>query len=269
MPLYVGDYLADTGRLTTEQHGAYLLMLMDYWRSGPLPDDDAALAQIARLSPERWKQQRNTLSKFFNIDAGEWHHKRVDAEREKAEENRAFRKERAKKAAAARWDSEQPGNDAKSNAPSTASSTAQSNSQAMLNECPSPSSSSSSKPSTSKPSKTKTLADARFVDFWTNFPRKEAKKKAQEIWRKNKLGSLADQIIDDVQRRCIDAGQWKGKDTQFIPLPATYLNQRRFEDEWQSSGSAGRLRREDLSAEEIEKRNQDELARAESRWGNS
>ena len=257
MPLYVGDYLADTGRLTTEQHGAYLLMLMDYWRSGPLPDDDAALAQIARLPLERWQQQRQTISRFFNIDAGEWHHKRVDAERAKAEENRAMRTERARKAAAARWDSE----DATSNAPSKA--------QAMLNECPSPSPSPSSKPSTPKSSKTKTLASARFVDFWSVYPRKESKKKTLEIWRNKKLDSLADQIIDDVQRRCADAGQWKDKDTQFIPLPATYLNQRRFEDEWKSSGSAGRLRREDLSAQEIEKRNQVEIARAESRWGNS
>ena len=41
---HIGDYLQDTTRLSTEQQGAYLLLIMDYWTNGPLPDDDAALA---------------------------------------------------------------------------------------------------------------------------------------------------------------------------------------------------------------------------------
>ncbi len=61
MPLYIGDYLADTSRLTTEQHGAYLLLLMDYWRSGRLPDNDQVLAQITKLSPDAWSNARAIL----------------------------------------------------------------------------------------------------------------------------------------------------------------------------------------------------------------
>jgi hypothetical protein len=53
MPLYVGDYLADTGRLTTEQPGAYLLLILDYWRNGALPDD-SILATICGLSATAW-----------------------------------------------------------------------------------------------------------------------------------------------------------------------------------------------------------------------
>ena len=54
MPLYVADYLSATSRLTTEQHGAYLLLLMDYWKNGAPPNNDAVLAQITKLSPNAW-----------------------------------------------------------------------------------------------------------------------------------------------------------------------------------------------------------------------
>jgi uncharacterized protein YdaU (DUF1376 family) len=77
MPLYVGDYLGDTGHLTTTQHGAYLLLMMHYWRKGELPDDDRQLSKIAKLSLKTWCDYRSTLQDFFY---GGWKHKRIDAE---------------------------------------------------------------------------------------------------------------------------------------------------------------------------------------------
>lgn len=79
-PLVVGDYLKDTSRLTTEQHGAYLLLLMDYWVKGPPPDSDVALAQITGLTLRRWREHRLTLAAYFRIVDGVWRHKRVDEE---------------------------------------------------------------------------------------------------------------------------------------------------------------------------------------------
>lgn len=84
MPLYIGDYLQDTTRLTTEQHGAYLLLIMDYWTNGPLPDDDAALAQVTRMHQAAWKKTRPAVSRFFSVENGEWRHKRIDEEYAKA-----------------------------------------------------------------------------------------------------------------------------------------------------------------------------------------
>ena len=51
MPMWIGDYLADTMTLTRDLHGGYLLMLFAYWRNrGPLLDDDDDLAAIVRCS---------------------------------------------------------------------------------------------------------------------------------------------------------------------------------------------------------------------------
>jgi len=84
-PLYVPDYLADTQSLTTEQHGAYLLLLMAYWQQqGPLPDDDEELAAICRMPLEAFQKASKRLSRFFTVADGVWRHKRVDAEIAKA-----------------------------------------------------------------------------------------------------------------------------------------------------------------------------------------
>ncbi len=131
MPLYVGDYLGDTQRLTTEQHGAYLLLILDYWRNGPAPNDDAVLQCITKLDKESWNKHRPSLERLFNTADGHWTHKRIDAELEKAKTNHERRSSKALKAAQARW-----GN-AQSNATGIP--------QAMPVECPSPSPSSSPK----------------------------------------------------------------------------------------------------------------------------
>lgn len=125
MPIYIGDYLGDTQRLTTEQHGAYLLLIFDYWRNGPPPDDDQVLQQITKLDRAGWKRHKPVLARLFKLVDGEWHHKRIDAEREAAKENQERRSSKAKAAAEARW------GDAPRNARSMP--------EAKLGECPPPS----------------------------------------------------------------------------------------------------------------------------------
>lgn len=71
-----------------------------------------------------------------------------------------------------------------------------------------------------------------FTEFWDTYPRKVAKQNAIKAWKKTGAldsQALTDTIIADVKRR-LD-GEWKGKELQYIPHPATYLNQRRWEDE--------------------------------------
>jgi len=132
MPLYIGDYLGDTQRLTTEQHGAYLLLILDYWRNGPPPDDDAVLQQITKLDRASWKRHRPTIQRMFQVTDGQWLHRRIDKELEAAAANAERRSSKASKAAKARW--EHSSKDAPSNAPSMP--------EAKLVECPTPSPSS-------------------------------------------------------------------------------------------------------------------------------
>lgn len=86
MPLDIGAYLSDTMRLTTQQHGAYFLLLCDYWKNGPLPDDDVLLAGMTKVDLKEWKSRVGpVIRRFFYIGwDGLLHQKRADAEIERA-----------------------------------------------------------------------------------------------------------------------------------------------------------------------------------------
>ena len=104
MPLYIPDFLADTVHLSAAETGAYLCLIMDYWMHDGLPDDDAKLAQIARLPVKSWRQMRPTIGAFFHDG---WRHKRIDAELVKmirlAEHRRAAGVKGGSVSAMARW----------------------------------------------------------------------------------------------------------------------------------------------------------------------
>lgn len=114
MKLYIGDYLADTLALNAEQHGSYLLLLMSYYRTGPLPNDAKKLSQVARATTKKWNTISEVILSFFHLGSdGMWHHKRADSEIESNRIAAEKNKDKAERAAAARW-----GNGATSNAPS-------------------------------------------------------------------------------------------------------------------------------------------------------
>lgn len=77
MQLYIADYLADTMHLSAEEHGAYLLLMFNYWQTGkPIPKN--RLAKIARLTNERWADVEPSLQEFFCDNGEEWVHLRIE-----------------------------------------------------------------------------------------------------------------------------------------------------------------------------------------------
>ena len=135
MPFYIADYLADTGRLTTQQHGAYFLLILDYWRTGPLPDDDGILAQLTKLSLSDWRKAKVVLSPLFQRSGGVWRHKRIDRELAKARANRESASRKGRTGASRRWKK----SDAPGNAQAMPQPLAEAIPRAMPGHCPSPS----------------------------------------------------------------------------------------------------------------------------------
>ena len=86
MQLYVSDFIGDTLHLSTEQIGAYMLLLMAMWNAGgKLPSDEAKLARVARLSVKKWKSIADDLMSFFEVDGTEIRHHRLTKELQKSE----------------------------------------------------------------------------------------------------------------------------------------------------------------------------------------
>lgn len=104
MPLFIADYLADTTHLERDEHGAYFLLLMAYWRNGgPLMADDARLSRIAKASPSEWKRLRPVMLEFFTEEDGMWVSKRSDIEIEKAIRRMEAKSSAGKRGAESRW----------------------------------------------------------------------------------------------------------------------------------------------------------------------
>lgn len=69
-----------------------------------------------------------------------------------------------------------------------------------------------------------------FDEFWAAYPKPVAKNRAAQSWAKLKPDEeLRWRIIADIRRRM--NGEWRDIDEKYIPYPATYLNQHRWEDE--------------------------------------
>lgn len=66
-----------------------------------------------------------------------------------------------------------------------------------------------------------------FPDFWKLYPRREAKKRAESAWRGLNKGDQADAL--EALPKHIKA--WSGRSREHIPLPTSWLNGRRWEDE--------------------------------------
>ncbi len=79
----------------------------------------------------------------------------------------------------------------------------------------------------------KTLVERRFDEFWAAYPKKVGKKAAWAAWKKVKPDAeLFDKIMTAIGKARVTE-QWTRENGRFIPNPTTWLNQGRWDDEYE------------------------------------
>lgn len=80
-PFYPGEYLADTAHLTTEEHGAYLLLLCHAWNhDGLIPEAESRRAAICKMHTNRLKKVWETLGGYWIETGGGYSNPRMAKE---------------------------------------------------------------------------------------------------------------------------------------------------------------------------------------------
>ncbi len=87
----------------------------------------------------------------------------------------------------------------------------------------------SNKKSTPKPPEG-VESEAGFAQFWAAYPRKTAKARANRAWRRLKVDETTLAVILAALERDKQSDQWQRDGGQYIPYPATWLHDRRWED---------------------------------------
>jgi uncharacterized protein YdaU (DUF1376 family) len=107
-PFFPGDYARDTARLSLVEHGAYRLLLDDYYSTGgPLPLEATELYRITKaFTPEEQAATIKVVCAFFTETEVGFRSRRADRELAEQGVKQEKRNERASKAAAARWEKE-------------------------------------------------------------------------------------------------------------------------------------------------------------------
>ena len=239
MPFWGTDFMAATLGWSASERGAYMILLWAAWEGDGLPGEPE---RLFRIDPDIRAAWHLLEDKFPLHTDGKRRNQRQERERAEMREQGKRNADKAKRAAAARWD-------ATSNAPS--------NAHAMLGSCQTQTHTQTQ--SLSETERTNTLngsavepvsvqAESRqkrlpmpagaLERLWLMFPRKVGKKKALVLLEKS-IREYADEweldALDDaveVMRERIHAFAQASRTTEpkFIPHPATWLAQGRYLD---------------------------------------
>jgi uncharacterized protein YdaU (DUF1376 family) len=214
---YPDNFEQGTATFTLAEVGGYQRLLNYQWTNGSVPGDSMkALSQIMRCTPATAKSVWAQIGcKFVKHADGHWRNAKMESVRAEQDAYRELQAAKGRASAAAR-----------SNRTSTA---VQPNTQPEVNS-PSPSPSPSPRDQIKEQSDLRTTRETDFDRFWALYPKKTGKDAALRAWQKARGKPDLLVILDAVTQQRTSM-QWLKDGGQFIPNPATWINQGRWDDE--------------------------------------
>ena len=196
---YAGDFLSDinVSTMSMSQRGIYITLLAYEWIEGSLPNNEAMLKKLCSNHPtfeEDWKEMKHC----FVVDGKTLANPRLEKERKNMTDYRERMSKNGRKGAKARWDGKaiaEPSNKEVED-------------KEEVN-----------------------LHDEFENEFWAIYPRRDSKKRAMEKYVSLRKGGAAMSTIIDGLKSYIKYWRSSGTEPAFIPMPSTWLNQERYNDE--------------------------------------
>jgi uncharacterized protein YdaU (DUF1376 family) len=216
-PHHIGDYASATSHLSNDEDICYRRLLDRYYDTElPLDPDVAMLARKCRVSQE---VVQAILDEFFTMIDGYWHNSRADAEIARW----YTKSEKARASVNSRWEEKRKNTNV-----------IRTNNERNTNRYEQDT---TQDPRPKTQDKTIPSHPDGFDSFWSAYPKKVGKPAAQKAFKAAKINGHLSEVIGDIESRLLSEA-WLKNGGQFIPNPATYLNQRRWEDETTIQGAS-------------------------------
>lgn len=214
----IGDYHKKAGRLTMLEHGAYTLLLDACYDRERFPTMEEAIDWCWARNKEEIDAVELVLRKFFDLIDGRYVQLRIQDEIDAYHSMSLKNKEIAANREAAKRTKRAP--DVNEPAPNQEPLT--------INQ---------------EPVDQKTCAPAvsealdLFPKFWALYPRKQDKAKALKAWTKLKVTDELFNLIAKGLAAQVVSGDWLKDGGKYVPMPTTWLNGKRWEDEVKPSSN--------------------------------
>lgn len=242
-PFHPGDYVLRTAHLDPLEDLAYRRLLdLYYVNEGPIQGDAASIARLIRMRSNA-DEVGEVLREFFVEGAEGWRHSHCDEVIEQYQAKARIAAENGKRGGRPRKaDAKQTGADQKQDATEEQPSENPAETQPVISANPEESGSKTNQePITNNqnqedqelcaPSAHAPGADDLFAKFWALYPRKQDKAKAQKAWAKLKVDADLFALIAKGLAAQAASHDWLKDGGKYVPMPTTWLNGRRWEDE--------------------------------------